>query len=79
MHLKFGYFVLYTSIYQFTGEKKSFHVKLSMRNGECETSLYARAPPTRLCRFEFGRKVILVDFLLIKNIKYGENKPNRTR
>ena len=27
MHLKFGYFVLYTPIYRFTKERKRFHVQ----------------------------------------------------
>ena len=69
MHLKFGYFVLYTPIYQLTGEKKRFHVE----NCPCETVgaklvymlgllLHGNAV------FEFGRKVILVDFLLIKTL-----------
>ena len=33
MHLKFGYFVLYTPIYRLTERKKSFHVQ----NCPCES------------------------------------------
>jgi len=48
MHLKFGYFVLYTPIYRLTEkEKKCPSTKHSMRNGRCEHMLRARAPRAR--------------------------------
>ena len=48
MHLKFGYFVLYTSLCQLTERKKTFpFTKLSMWNGRCEHGLCARAPRAR--------------------------------
>jgi len=48
MHLKFGYFVLYTPIYRLTERKKPFRcTKLSMRNGRCEQRLCARASRAR--------------------------------
>jgi len=38
MHLKFGYFGLYTPIYRLTERKK--RTQLYMRNGRCSDSSY---------------------------------------
>ena len=43
MHLKFGYFVLYTPIYRFTERKKFSCKKLSTWNGRPENRSCARA------------------------------------
>ena len=65
MHLKFGYFVLYTPIYRFTKERKRFHVQ----NCPCGTVGAKIGYVLGLLVHgnvvvEFGRKVFLVDCLL---------------
>ena len=80
MHLKFGYFVVYTPIYRLTERKKRFHVQ----NCPCGTVGANIGYVLGLLVYdkivvEFGRKVFVVDCLFWKNIKYGANKNNRTR
>jgi len=73
MHLKVGYFVKYTPIYRLTEQKKRFHV----HNCLCGT-VGAKIGNVHANVFvESGRKVLLVDCLIMKNIKYGENKHKR--
>ena len=70
MHLKFGYFVLYTPIYRLKERKpRCFH----LQNCPCVTVgakvvLCARAP-----------RALQASLSIMKIIKYGDNKPNRRR
>ena len=80
MHLKFGNLKLYTPIHRLTEIKKFPCTQLSVQNGRWakigyELGLLVYGTVV----IEFGRKLFLVDCLLGKNIKYGENKHNRTR
>jgi len=47
MHLKFGYFVLYTPIYRLTERKNVFIYKTIHAEQWCENRLCAQAPRAR--------------------------------
>ena len=52
-------------------------MKLSMRNGWCEKSPCARQGCCRIWQEKYS--LLIVFYKIKKPIKYGENKPNRTR
>ena len=53
--------------------------KLSMRNSRCKIGYVLGLLMHNKVVVEFGGKVFLIDCLIMKNIKYGKNKHNRTR
>ena len=65
MHLKFGYFVLYTRIYQLTGRKQHFHVQNCPGGtvGVNIDNVLGLLVHDKVV-VESGRKVFLVDCLL---------------
>ena len=73
MHLKFGYFVLYTTRYRLTERKSRFHLqKLSMRNVRCETSYVLGLLVHGKVVGEFGRKVFPVNCILWKTLNMAK-------
>ena len=75
MHLKFGYFVLYTPIYRVTERKnKTFpRTKLPMRNGRCENRLCTRVLRAWQSSCRFWQESIPRWLSIMKNMH------NRTR
>ena len=65
MHLKFGYFVLFTPIYRFTKERKRFHLQTCPCGTVGANIGYVLGLLVHgNVVVEFGRKVFLVDCLL---------------
>ena len=68
------------AIISINGKKKTFPcTKLSMRNGECEHRSCVRATRARQRSCRIWKKSIPRWLSIMKNIRYGKNKHNRTR